>query len=85
MPLPNHVIKIVSDLMLNEDFIELWKHFRKQAELLSQEILDPGTDEVERSRLVRAYSVLKTEVVDLPEMVIRQINKQTAGQATGPG
>lgn len=75
MPLPEHIAQVVLDLSMREEFIELWKHFEKQADEMADQILDSSTDPVAREILVRVHEMFRHEVVDLPKRSVKELKK----------
>jgi len=84
LPLPEHIARAVCDLCTREDFVDLWKYFEKQADEMSEIILDSNTDPVTREVLVRVHEIFRREVVDLPSRSVNEVNRTTAGQAKAP-
>lgn len=80
----NRTAKAMLNLSMHPDFKIVWDHFRQMSDLMKEEILVPGTDMASREILVRINDVFVREVINMPEAALRQVNKETAGQAEAP-
>ena len=77
--LPSEVARAVVNLTAHEDFPKVWKYLRDQADLMRDEVLDPGTDAVTREFLVRMLDVFRREVIELPDKAVQRLNQKDAG------
>jgi len=75
--LSDYVAKEVMSLSTHPSFDTVWNYFRKQAGVMVEEILSSSTDPVSREVLVRLHEVFHREVVDLPSMAVKQLDRKS--------
>lgn len=84
MSLNDRVARAVVDLETHPQFKVVWGYFDDVKKFMEAEILSPQTDIAVREVMVRVHDVFTREVVHLPEMAWKQLNKNRAGQADAP-